>query len=115
MTTEHDTAIAVIGSACRLPAAPDPGAFWDLLRTGAHALTGLPSGRRWSGSPRPGHGAFLDQIDEFDAAFFGVSPREAATLDPQQRFWRSAGTRLRRPGSCRPSWPTPTPGSSPWR
>jgi hypothetical protein len=30
------------------------------------------------------HGAFLDQIDEFDAAFFGISPREAAALDPRR-------------------------------
>ncbi|MFE1163572.1 type I polyketide synthase, partial [Streptomyces sp. NPDC058829] len=90
-------AIAVVGMACRLPQAPDPQAFWRLLRDGRDAVTTVPEGR-WllpgaggdTGSPlrEPGthRGGFLDQVDAFDADFFGISPREAAAMDPQQRL-----------------------------
>ncbi|MGW0885216.1 beta-ketoacyl synthase N-terminal-like domain-containing protein, partial [Streptomyces sp. NPDC002671] len=94
-----DTPIAVVGLSCRLPGAPDPAAFRDLLRNGAHAITDVPR-ERWDAdalydedATRPGtintrRGGFLDQthIDHFDAAFFGISPREAAAMDPQQRL-----------------------------
>ncbi|WP_410618708.1 type I polyketide synthase [Amycolatopsis sp. cmx-8-4] len=80
--------IAIVGMACRLPAAPGPGAYWDLLRRGRHAITETPP-ERWQGpddAPGTGYGAFLDDVAGFDAAFFGVSPREAAVMDPQQRL-----------------------------
>ena len=89
--------IAVVGMACRFPGAPDVGAFWRLLEAGASAVTeGLPG----SGVGRVGElfrdaavqnsacrfGAFIDGIDQFDAAFFRISPVEAQLLDPQQRL-----------------------------
>ncbi|MFI6154527.1 type I polyketide synthase [Kitasatospora sp. NPDC051170] len=80
-------AVAVVGLACRLPGAPDPGAFWELLREGRDAV-GEPPADRWPpdtpGVPRAG--AFLERIDTFDAGFFGISPREATAMDPQQRL-----------------------------
>src|SRR5437667_7467673 len=89
----HDqiiTAIAIIGLSCHLPMAPSPEAFWRLLRNGVNAITQAPADR-WnlassldSGMSRSG--GFLDQIDRFDAGFFDISPREAATIDPQQRL-----------------------------
>ncbi|MFF8775226.1 beta-ketoacyl synthase N-terminal-like domain-containing protein, partial [Kitasatospora sp. NPDC015120] len=80
-------AVAVVGLACRLPGAPDPGAFWDLLREGRDAVGEPPAGRWPSDTPGvPRAGAFLERIDTFDAAFFGISPREAAAMDPQQRL-----------------------------
>ncbi|GAA4206229.1 type I polyketide synthase [Microbispora amethystogenes] len=81
----HAEPIAVLGLACRLPQAPDPDGFWRLLRTGTDAITDPPPGRPETG---PGHrpGGFLDRIDEFDAEFFGISPNEAAVMDPQQRL-----------------------------
>ncbi|MEU8194971.1 type I polyketide synthase [Microbispora amethystogenes] len=81
----HAEPIAVLGLACRLPQAPDPDGFWRLLRTGTDAITDPPPGRPEAG---PGHrpGGFLDRIDEFDAEFFGISPNEAAVMDPQQRL-----------------------------
>ncbi|MGP4111966.1 SDR family NAD(P)-dependent oxidoreductase [Streptomyces sp. 4N509B] len=74
-------AIAVVGLACRLPQAQNPGAFWELLWGGRSAITQAPADR-----PGLGAGGYLDAIDRFDAAFFGISPREAAALDPQQRL-----------------------------
>ncbi|WP_433728946.1 SDR family NAD(P)-dependent oxidoreductase [Actinoplanes sp. CA-051413] len=86
-----DEPIAVIGLSCRLPGAPDPEAFWRVLRSGESTVTRVPEGRWADGAPAGGtaeveHGGFLDQIDSFDPAFFGISPREATTMDPQQRL-----------------------------
>ncbi|MDC7340019.1 polyketide synthase [Streptomyces lydicus] len=81
-------AIAVVGLACRLPQAPDPQAFWQLLKEGRSAVGEVPHDR-WDADTLTGparHGAFLDRVDGFDAAFFGISPREAAMMDPQQRL-----------------------------
>ncbi|UGQ12399.1 SDR family NAD(P)-dependent oxidoreductase [Yinghuangia sp. ASG 101] len=101
---EHDgepdpgrDAVAVIGLACRLPQAPDPAAFWRLLRDGTDAITATPPDRRDADAPHDadpsvsgrtvtGHGGYLDHVDLFDADFFGISPREATAMDPQQRL-----------------------------
>ncbi len=88
--------IAIVGLSCRFPGAPNPGAFWELLRNGVDAITEVPADR-WdvdafhSENPDPGKvttrwGGFLDQVDQFDPHFFGISPREAARMDPQQRL-----------------------------
>ena len=89
--------IAIIGMACRFPSAPDLSSFWRLLEAGGNAITELDPG---SGLGRSGellphdanrgsacrYGAFLDDIDRFDASFFRISPVEAQLLDPQQRM-----------------------------
>ncbi|PSL48621.1 acyl transferase domain-containing protein [Saccharothrix carnea] len=77
--------VAVVGLSCRLPGAPDPAAFWHLLRSGTDAVTDAPPDRPQSGDGTR-RGGFLDAVDRFDAGFFGVSPREAAVMDPQQRL-----------------------------
>ncbi|MEV4218607.1 type I polyketide synthase [Nonomuraea sp. NPDC049725] len=78
-------AIAVIGMACRLPRATDPDSFWRLLRDGEDAVTDAPEGR-WPEAAEYRRGGFLDDVDGFDAAFFGISPNEAAAMDPHQRL-----------------------------
>jgi acyl transferase domain-containing protein len=90
-------AIAVIGWACRFPGADSPEALWQLLATGADPIRVVPP-ERWDAdalfapTPRtPGKmnsrwGGFLDDVDKFDADFFGVRPREACSIDPQQRL-----------------------------
>jgi myxalamid-type polyketide synthase MxaC len=90
--------IAIIGMSCRFPGAADsPEAFWKLLCDGRDAVAELPQ-ERWDASllDRGGlesdekallrWGGFVDGIDRFDPAFFDISPREAATMDPQQRL-----------------------------
>ncbi|MEU8265833.1 type I polyketide synthase, partial [Sphaerisporangium sp. NPDC049002] len=79
--------VAVVGMSCRLPGADDPEGFWRLLRDGVDAVTTVPEGR-WPHTtaieyPR---GGFVPDVDRFDAAFFGISPNEAAAMDPQQRL-----------------------------
>lgn len=91
-------ATAIIGIGCRFPGGIDgPGSFWDLIATGTDAIGDIPADRWSTGDffdPDPAtpgrtfvrQGGFLaGPIDEFDARFFGMSPREAAALDPQQR------------------------------
>ncbi|MCK9922403.1 SDR family NAD(P)-dependent oxidoreductase, partial [Frankia sp. AgPm24] len=90
-TADDAHAVAVIGLACRLPQAPDPQAFWHLLRAGRNAVIDTPADRwRITGGADapavPRHGGFLDQVDTFDAAFFDLSPAQAVAMDPQQRL-----------------------------
>ncbi len=89
--------IAVVGMALRFPGASDPDSFWRLLHDGAHAVTEIPRDR-WDVDdwfdPRPQtpgkmytrHGGFIDGVDLFDPHLFGISPLEAASMDPQQRI-----------------------------
>ncbi|NDJ18581.1 type I polyketide synthase [Myxacorys almedinensis] len=89
--------IAIVGLGCRFPGANDSDAFWELLHRGTDAITRVPSDR-WNvdalytaDAPKPGKmttcwGGFLDQVDQFDADFFEISPREAKYIDPQQRL-----------------------------
>ncbi|WP_420834106.1 SDR family NAD(P)-dependent oxidoreductase [Streptomyces yunnanensis] len=94
-TDERGAAVAVVGMACRLPQAPSTAAFWDLLREGRSAVTDVPESRRSEldgltadSAAAPGllRGGFLDDVGGFDAAFFGIAPREAVAMDPQQRI-----------------------------
>ena len=98
------TQIAVVGIDCRLPGAATVDALWRLLMDGDVATSVVPSAR-WdidsfhSDQPRPGtmntrYAHFIDDADLFDHEFFGISPLEAAALDPQQRLvlqsaWRA--------------------------
>ena len=84
--------LAVIGIGCRFPRAGDADAFWQLLANSQSGVIDTPADRRQPATlaaAKATHqrkGAFLDAVDQFDAAFFGIAGREAATLDPQQRL-----------------------------
>ena len=92
---DDDDAIAIVGMACRFPGAPDLASFWRLLESGADLVT---DGRRdpgpWNGVAGDPHGpdsaarrgAFLEDIDKFDARFFRITPIEARMMDPRQRL-----------------------------
>ena len=89
--------IAIIGLGCRFPGASNADAYWELLEGGVDAITEVPKDR-WDVEalydPVPGvvgkisnrWGGFVEDVDQFDAAFFGITPREARAMDPQQRF-----------------------------
>jgi amino acid adenylation domain-containing protein len=82
--------IAIVGIGCRFPGASGPAAFWDLLRDGVEAIGEVPDSR-WteqdlSGLDFPRRSGFLRGVDQFDAAFFDITRREAMYLDPQHRM-----------------------------
>ncbi|KWC52010.1 hybrid non-ribosomal peptide synthetase/type I polyketide synthase [Burkholderia ubonensis] len=98
LRSDRNEPIAVIGMACRFPGSSDtPAAFWQLLDHARDAVTEVPR-ERWDidryydpdpaapGKMATRHGAFIERVDQFDAAFFGIAPREATYLDPQQRL-----------------------------
>ncbi|MFM7269150.1 MAG: beta-ketoacyl synthase N-terminal-like domain-containing protein, partial [Cyanobium sp.] len=85
----RDDDIAVVGAGCRFPGAASPQAFWELLLRGGDAIrsaAGAAALDRGFGDPAAEQAGYLDGIDRFDAAFFGIGPREAEQMDPQQRL-----------------------------
>lgn len=90
----HD--IAVIGMATRFPGANSPAELWEMVVSGTDATSDLPIGR-WSEysadevmtkkiTENNTRGGYIADLANFDAEFFGISPVEAANMDPQQRF-----------------------------
>src|SRR6266478_2423969 len=91
MTGATAEPIAIIGIGCRFPGADSPAAFWELLTAGVNCVTPSPperwNGHNWGANGNDGlYGGFLQCVDQFDADFFGISSREAAHMDPQQRL-----------------------------
>ncbi len=95
----REEAVAIIGMSCRYPMSETVDAFWDNLRNGRDCVSVIPD-TRWGGAedwyhpdPRHPHTSYskwaglLDNIDAFDALFFGISPVEAESIDPQQRVF----------------------------
>ena len=91
--------VAVIGFATRFPGGADTlESTWELLASGRDATGPRPATRwsEWAGdayvqqvlSEAPDRGGWLDdsEVRDFDAEFFGMSPREAEMVDPQQRL-----------------------------
>ncbi|MHC5909061.1 beta-ketoacyl reductase, partial [Streptomyces sp. S6] len=84
-----DDLIAVVGMACRFPGGvQSPEDLWRLVAEGRDGIGGFPTDRGWSTTVdvATDRGGFLPELADFDAAFFGVSPREALAMDPQQRL-----------------------------
>ncbi|MEG8279689.1 beta-ketoacyl synthase N-terminal-like domain-containing protein [Streptomyces sp. AHA2] len=82
-----DGRYAVVGLAGRYPLADDPHALFENLSAGRDTARCAPAERPGPSVLAPGQrGHFLDGIAQFDAEFFGLTPREGALLDPQERL-----------------------------
>ncbi|MGW3045378.1 SDR family NAD(P)-dependent oxidoreductase [Kitasatospora sp. NPDC001159] len=95
---DADDPVVLVGIGCRLPGGVGtPEDLWELLRAERDGIGPFPEDRGWpidrydpdpaaAGRSYVRHGGFMTGATTFDAAFFGVSPREAAAMDPQQRL-----------------------------
>jgi acyl transferase domain-containing protein len=84
--------VVIVGMSCRFPGrVASPEELWRLVDSAGDAISGFPRNRGWDtenglGAERRRAGGFIHDGDQFDAAFFGLGPQEAAALDPQQRL-----------------------------
>lgn len=107
MPDRGEDPVVIVGLGVEAPGGIDTAEqYWSLLADGREALSAIPEDRDWAvgdlidGSHRDGFkpiynvGGFLSGAAEFDPGFFGIAPREAVAMDPQQRValrvaWRA--------------------------
>ena len=106
-------AIAIIGMTGRFPGAADIHEFWENLVNGVESITHfsedelepsrleLPGTRSLEGYVKAR--GVLEDADKFDAAFFGIKPREAALMDPQHRLFLEASWAALESAGCDPA------------
>jgi acyl transferase domain-containing protein/D-arabinose 1-dehydrogenase-like Zn-dependent alcohol dehydrogenase len=99
--TTANGSIAIVGIGCRFADARGPAEFWEIVRSGRNTVRDAPQHRIDLGydidhfyDPRPRipgkisskKGGFLEHPELFDPAAFGIAPRDALTMEPQQRL-----------------------------
>lgn len=94
----RDRDVAIIGIACKFAGADNKDEYWDILRNGTCCIGKFPENRRKDtdvflpenaadkGDPYM-YAGYLDEIDQFDSAFFRIPPKEAELMDPAQRVF----------------------------
>ncbi len=96
-----DMPIAIVGMGGTMPQSDSLEDFWDHLKNARNLVTEIPRDRwiweDYDGNPlkEPNKsysrwGGFLKEVDKFDPLFFGITPREAEMMDPQQRLFIEA-------------------------
>ncbi|KAL4915855.1 hypothetical protein BDW62DRAFT_203307 [Aspergillus aurantiobrunneus] len=88
--------IAIVGMSVNFPSAKDKESLWQTLEQGINTVQTIPETRfklsepapnsQEKSAPRPKYGNFVDSPWAFDHAFFDISPREARSMDPQQKM-----------------------------
>ena len=115
INTNYENSIAVIGMSCRFPKAKTPQQYWHVLHDAIECVTEITEEDLVAAGLNPEimrHPNFvkrqvvLDDIDNFDASFFGYFPRDAEILDPQQRLmlectWEALESAGYIPGKCK--------------
>ncbi len=88
-STDASEPIAIVGTALNFPGAKDLQEFWALLEKGESAVTSFPEDRVSNTTfySNAKHGGFISNAFDFDSSFFGISPKEAIQMDPQQRIF----------------------------
>src|SRR5271169_6650195 len=96
MTMTTETAIAIVGMSGRYPGAPTLDQFWQNLKNGIESIRSFTDAELLAAGVDPEEladpdyvksGAVLQDLDMFDAAFFGFSRKDAAIMDPQHRIF----------------------------
>ncbi|KAF9025646.1 ketoacyl-synt-domain-containing protein [Hymenopellis radicata] len=84
--------IAIVGMAVNMPGSPNVAKLWEVLEQGISTISEIPESRFKISDYREGNrqmkahtGNFINNADELDNKFFKISPREAKSMDPQQR------------------------------
>ncbi|KAK1235584.1 polyketide beta-ketoacyl-synthase [Marasmius sp. AFHP31] len=96
--THGQIPIAIVGMAINMPGAPTVDKLWEVLEKGINTVTEVPTERfniaeythpsdhTSKRAMRSHTGNFIADPSLFDAKFFRISPREAKSMDPQQRI-----------------------------
>jgi acyl transferase domain-containing protein/acyl carrier protein len=108
---DDSESVAVIGMVCRFPGAKNVDEYWQNLRAGVESITFFTDEYLLANGVSPAKmrhpsfvkaGGVLEDIDLFDASFFGYSPREAEIIDPQQRIFLECAYEALENAGCNP-------------
>jgi len=103
--------VAIVGMSCHFPGARSLEAFLDNLRRGVESIRFFDEEELRDAGVRPDlladrrhvrAGAVLDGIEDFDADYFGYTPREAELIDPQQRLFLERAVEALERAGCDP-------------
>src|SRR5712691_206463 len=104
--------VAIVGMSGRFPGAPDVEKFWSNIRDGVESIVWFSASEVAASGVSPEVAALpnyvsasgpLDDIELFDAGFFGFNPREAESLDPQHRLFLEEAWHALEDAACDPS------------